>query len=173
MSSMQWRGGSGTSSVASVILICAPHTEQRYFRLTLRISPSGGGGGSGGPRPRSNPTPTLISTPAISSATTKPTKAPMALQANDRPGQREPAQREPADRRSAQALDDGGVRQAAAFAHRLQAVAAARALELVDERRHETGARAAQWMPEGDGPPVDIDLLHVRVVLLGPRQHDR
>ena len=41
-----------------------------------------------------------------------------------------------------QALDDGGVGHAAALAHRLQAVAAAGALELVEQRRHEAGARA-------------------------------
>ena len=53
----------------------------------------------------------------------------------------------------------------------LQAVAAAGALELVDQRGHEAGAGAAERMAEGDGATVDVDLVHVRVVLLLPRQH--
>src|SRR5947199_1516119 len=72
-----------------------------------------------------------------------------------------------------QALDDGGVGHPAALAHGLQAEAPAAALELVEEGRHEAGARAAQGVTQGDGAAVDVDLLHVGVVLLLPRQHDR
>ena len=42
--------------------------------------------------------------------------------------------------RLAQALDDGGVGHAATFTHRLQAVAAAGALEFVEQGCHELGA---------------------------------
>ena len=56
-----------------------------------------------------------------------------------------------------QPLDDRGVGQAAAFAHRLQAVAAARALELVEQRGQQPGARSAERVTEGDRPAVDVD----------------
>jgi hypothetical protein len=61
----------------------------------------------------------------------------------------------------AKALDDGGVGHAAALAHRLEAVAAAGALELVEQGGHELGARAAERVAEGDGAAVDVDLAHV------------
>src|SRR4051794_39609790 len=69
-----------------------------------------------------------------------------------------------------QALDDRGVGHAAALAHRLQAVTAAGALELVEQRRHEAGAGAAERVAERDGAAVHVDLAHVGVVLLLPRQ---
>jgi NAD(P)H-dependent flavin oxidoreductase YrpB (nitropropane dioxygenase family) len=57
-------------------------------------------------------------------------------------------------------LDDGDVGLAAALAHRLEAVAAAGALELVEQGGHETHTGgAAQRMAEGDGAAVDVDLL--------------
>src|SRR3954447_19136107 len=74
---------------------------------------------------------------------------------------------------SAQAFDDGGVGHAAAFAHRLEAVATAGALELVEQGGHELGARAPERVSESDGTAVDVDLAHVRMVLLLPREHDR
>src|SRR4051812_10968664 len=74
-------------------------------------------------------------------------------------------------RGSAQALDDGGVGQAATLAHRLQPVTAAGALQLVEERGHELRARAPERVTEGDGATVDIDLVHVGMVLLLPGQH--
>src|SRR5207237_393583 len=72
-----------------------------------------------------------------------------------------------------QAFDDGGVGHPAAFAHGLQAPAATGALELVEESRHEAGARTPERVAEGDGATVGVDLVHVGVVLLLPRQHDR
>src|ERR1700716_3854163 len=72
-----------------------------------------------------------------------------------------------------EALDDGGVGHAAAFAHGLQAPAAAGALELVEQGGHELGPRAAERMTRGDGSAVDVDLAHVGVVLLLPGQHHR
>src|SRR5438270_2267684 len=74
---------------------------------------------------------------------------------------------------TAETLDDGGVGHAAAFAHGLEAVAAAGALELVEQRGHELGARAAQRVTEGDGAAIHVDLVHVGMVLLLPCQHDR
>src|SRR6478752_1265346 len=53
-----------------------------------------------------------------------------------------------------EALDDRRVRHTAALAHRLQAVAAAAALELVDERRHEPRPRTAERVTEGDRAAV-------------------
>src|SRR3712207_4462300 len=47
-----------------------------------------------------------------------------------------------------EALDDRGVRHAAALAHGLEAVAAAGPVELVDERGHQLGARAAERVAE-------------------------
>src|SRR3954470_17871755 len=75
--------------------------------------------------------------------------------------------------RSAEALDDGGVGHAAALAHRLQAVTAAGALELVHQRGHELGAGAAERVTERDGAAVRVHLAHVGVVLLLPGEHDR
>src|SRR4029079_10907169 len=75
--------------------------------------------------------------------------------------------------RDLQALDDGGVGHAAAFAHRLEAVPAAGALELVEQRRHQAGARCAERVTERNGAAVRVHLRHVRVVFLLPRQHDR
>ena len=60
---------------------------------------------------------------------------------------------------SAEALDDRDVGLAAALAHRLQAVAAAGALELVEQRRHEPGAGRADRVAERDATAVDVDLL--------------
>src|SRR5579862_2851722 len=73
----------------------------------------------------------------------------------------------------AEALDDRRVRHAAALAHRLEAVATSAALELVEERRHQAGTRAAERVTEGDRAAVHVHLAHVGVVLLLPRQHDR
>ena len=47
MSSIQCRGGSGVSSVATVILTSVPQRLHRYWSFTLRNSPTGGGSGSG------------------------------------------------------------------------------------------------------------------------------
>src|SRR5438105_2693799 len=72
-----------------------------------------------------------------------------------------------------QPFDDGDVGLAAALAHGLQAVAAAGALELVEQGRHQTHAGGAQGMAEGDGAAVDIDLGQVGARLPLPGQHAR
>src|SRR5690606_16865350 len=74
---------------------------------------------------------------------------------------------------SAEPLDDGRVRHAAALAHRLEAVAAARALELVEQRGHEARPRAAEWVAKGDGAAVRVDPRHVGVQLTLPREDHR
>src|SRR5437763_2548383 len=48
------------------------------------------------------------------------------------------------------ALDNGAVRHPAALAHRLQAVAAAGALQLVQQRGHDAGAAGSEWVAERD-----------------------
>ena len=53
-----------------------------------------------------------------------------------------------------------------------EAVASAGALELVERLGEEHRARAAERMAEGDGAAVGVHLLHVRVDLLRPREHD-
>src|SRR3954451_12367717 len=57
-----------------------------------------------------------------------------------------------------QAFDDRHVGLAPTLAHGLQAVAAARALELVEHRRHQPRAGGAERVPECDGAAVDVDL---------------
>src|SRR5712691_5375692 len=70
-----------------------------------------------------------------------------------------------------QPLDDRPDPLPEADAHRLQAVALLRPLQLVEQRGHEPAARAAEGMAEGDGPAVDVDPVHVRVQLALPGQH--
>src|SRR5262245_54193644 len=79
----------------------------------------------------------------------------------------------PCDRGSSEPFGDGGVGEAGALAHRLQAVTAAGALELVEQRGHEPRAGAAERVPERDRTAVHVDALHVGVVLLRPREDDR
>src|SRR5690606_38124530 len=67
-----------------------------------------------------------------------------------------------------EALDDGGVGEAAALAHRLEAVAAAGSLELVEQRRQQLGARAAERVAQRDGAAVDVRLAEVVACLLLP-----
>ncbi len=74
MSSWQWRGGSGSSSVAKVMRTSVPQSEQRYWIFTLRISPAGGGSGSGVESDRNMPSPTRN--------TKSPTRMPAAAQMN-------------------------------------------------------------------------------------------
>src|SRR5690349_25088235 len=56
----------------------------------------------------------------------------------------------------AEALDDRRVCHAAAFAHGLQTEAAAAALELVDERRHQPRTRAAERVTQRDRAAVHV-----------------
>src|SRR5947209_7187462 len=60
-----------------------------------------------------------------------------------------------------QALDDGDVGLAAAFAHGLEAVTPAGALELVEQRGHEAGTSGTERVTEGDGAAVHVDLAEV------------
>src|SRR6476659_6549528 len=78
----------------------------------------------------------------------------------------------PCDPGSSEPFDDGGVGETAALAHRLQAVAAAGALELVEQRGHETRTGAAERVAERDRAAVHVHTLHVGVVLLRPREDD-
>ena len=80
---------------------------------------------------------------------------------------------EAAGRAVLDALDDRDVGLAAALAHRLQAVAAAGALELVQQRGHQPGAGRAERVAERDRAAVDVDLGEVGAGLLLPREHDR
>jgi hypothetical protein len=62
-----------------------------------------------------------------------------------------------------QPLDDGGVGHAAALAHGLEAVAAAGALELVEQRGHELGVpeQPSGW-PRAMAPPLTLTLASCR-----------
>ena len=70
---------------------------------------------------------------------------------------------------SAQPLDDRHVGLSAALAHRLQAVAAAGALELVEQRGHERAPVAPIGWPRAMRAAVDVDLVGVGAGLLQPR----
>ena len=61
----------------------------------------------------------------------------------------------------------------ATFAHRLEAVSTAGALELVEQRDHEAGAGRAERVPERDRAAVDVDLLVFEVGLAQPRHRHR
>src|SRR5438270_7799956 len=100
--------------------------------------------------PAAPPTSTSRSTP---SATRQPTRTPPWSS-------------------TAEPFDDGDVGLAAAFAHGLQAVAAAGALELVEQGCHQADAGGAQRVAQGDGATVDVDLGEVGARLPLPRQHD-
>src|SRR5439155_21723294 len=71
-----------------------------------------------------------------------------------------------------QPLDDRHVGLSATFAHRLQAVAPAGALELVEQGRHQTHAGGTERVAERDGAPVHIDLGKVGPGLPLPCEHD-
>src|SRR5216117_1985714 len=70
-------------------------------------------------------------------------------------------------------LDVGGDPLAEANAHGLEPIARAAPLELVEQRRHELRARAAERVAERDRAAVDVHTAHVRVKLSLPREHDR
>src|SRR5271165_7668840 len=72
-----------------------------------------------------------------------------------------------------EALDDRDVGGAAALAHRLQAVAAADALELVEHRREQLGPGGPERMPERDRAAVRVDLLGVGLDVLEPGHDNR
>ena len=60
---------------------------------------------------------------------------------------------------SVEPLDDGGVGHAAALAHREQAVAAAGALELVEQRGQQPVPEAPSGWPSAMAPPLTLTLL--------------
>src|SRR5690606_16666394 len=70
------------------------------------------------------------------------------------------------------ALEDGGDALPPADAHRLEPVAAAAALELVEQGGHDAHTGGAHRVPEGDARAVDVELvLVVPVPALQHRQH--
>src|SRR6516165_6219818 len=76
------------------------------------------------------------------------------------------------ERKGLEALDDRDVGRAAALAHRLQPIAAADALELVEHGGEQLGPGGAQGMAEGDRASVGVDLLGIGLDLLEPSQHN-
>ena len=62
-------------------------------------------------------------------------------------------------------LQDGRVGHAAALAHGLQAVAATRRLELVDEGREQAGSARAERVAEGDGAAARVEPGGIRAGL--------
>ena len=179
MSSWQWRGGSGSSSVASVMRTSVPQSEHRYWifdpaHLAGRAAAAGSASRESaacrarrGRRRARRGCPRAAQT--IVPNMTRVQTGPASRRVGRNPWARGALRR----RCDTQPLDDGGVGHAAALAHRLQAVAAAGALELVEQRGHELGAGAAERVTEGDRAAVDVHLAHVGVVLLLPREHDR
>ena len=145
MSSMQCRGGGGCSSGAIVRRSSTPHTPQRYRTLMRRISPLGGGGGSELVMLRNMPRPIFQMNHTRARPIATQTMVPNMIGCE------------------LEAFDDEGVGQTAAFAHRLQAVAAACSFEFVEQRAREARTRCAKRMTQGDCSTVDVDLLHVGV----------
>src|SRR5205807_3717639 len=70
-------------------------------------------------------------------------------------------------------LDDGAGGEGAAAAHGDEGRAPVAALELVKGGGDEAAAGGAHGMAEGDGPAVDVDLVHVGLDHTRPRQGDR
>src|SRR2546423_4229468 len=66
------------------------------------------------------------------------------------------------------ALDDRARAEASAAAHRHEADRLVGALELVQERRDQAGARGAERMPERDRAAVHVHPVHVRLELPAP-----
>jgi len=62
---------------------------------------------------------------------------------------------------SIHAFHDRGDALANADAHRREAVAAAALLHFVNQRRHDARAAAPEWMAEGDGATVDVQLIEI------------
>src|SRR5215469_2478262 len=77
------------------------------------------------------------------------------------------------DRDGSKALDDGGVRLAAALAHGLEAVAAAGALKLVQQLGGQHRAGRAERMAERDGAAVHVGLLQGRTGVRRPGDEHR
>src|SRR5687768_519164 len=73
----------------------------------------------------------------------------------------------------AQALDDGGVGQAAALAHGLQAEALPVLLQRVQHGGHETRARSTQRVTQGDGAAARVHAVQIHADLLLPGGDDR
>src|SRR4051794_6624322 len=69
-------------------------------------------------------------------------------------------------------FEQNRVALAAAGADRGEAEAAAVAVQLVDHRREDPGARGADRVPEGHRAAVDVDLLGIGAEHLGRVEHD-
>ena len=72
-----------------------------------------------------------------------------------------------------QQFKDRGVRHAAALAHRLQAVADPVVAHVVEHRRHDPRAGAAERVTERDRAAARVELLRVGAVSLQPGQRHR
>src|SRR5574338_384505 len=121
-----------------------------------------------GATPRSFTT-TFAPSRAKASACARPRPRPAPLTITTRPSQI-PAMSLSA--RGLEPLQDRHVRLPAALAHRLQAVAAASALELGEQRRHEAPAGRADRVAERDRAAVHVHLREVRAELLLPGEDD-
>src|ERR1700761_5010820 len=78
----------------------------------------------------------------------------------------------PSPRTSVQPLDDGAVGLASALTHRLVAVAAARGLQLIQQRAHQAHAAGPQRVADGDGTTTRVEALHVVGKLLLPHERN-
>ena len=54
----------------------------------------------------------------------------------------------------------------------LDAIALAGPLQLMHQRGHDLGARAAEWVAQRHGPAVDVQLVQVRAERFRPRERD-
>ena len=70
-------------------------------------------------------------------------------------------------------IEDAGGAHAASYTHRDETVACVSPPHLVEERRRELGARAAEWMAEGDRAAVDVEAFRIDRQLAQARQHLR
>ena len=73
---------------------------------------------------------------------------------------------------SSEPLDDGHIGQAAAFAHRLRAVALATLAQRVHQRGHQLGARGAQRVTQRDGTAVHVGASWVGTERFEPGQRN-
>src|SRR6185437_6404056 len=78
----------------------------------------------------------------------------------------------PAPHAASECLDDRHVGDAAALAHRLEAVAPLTRPQSVDQCRHQLGSRGAQRMPKGDPPAIDVELGRIGADLTQPSERD-
>src|SRR5262245_41008725 len=111
--------------------------------LTTTAAPSAASA-SAYSRPRPPPAPVTLATRALQIPIKRPSPQPSPACGRGR---------------NSKTLDDRYVGLAAAFAHGLQAIAAAGALELVQQRCHQLGAGCAQRVTECDRAAVHVEAL--------------